>query len=201
MKGTTRSISRRRPSPARRPILGSDHSPPPGSKSCRLARPARVAHQAEFNMCRLIGCDEIRCPGLYCVAESRPPRSMGELSGGVKDAHMVRVGDGVQDVSSEPGGHRPRRPHRCLPKASGRFMETPQRPAARKTAHFSRRKWSNRCLKVPHCTCFQMFSFHLGLKHPCITNYPKSLKDLQKTASLAFCLQLPAPPSTCLEGV
>lgn len=140
VKGTTRSISRRRPSPARRPILGSDHSPPPGSKSCRLARRARVAHQAEFNMCRLIGCDEIRCPGLYCVAESRPPQSMGELSGGVKDVHMVRVGDGVQDVSPEPGTHRPRRPRRCLPKASGCSMEMPLRPAARKTLAFQPKK-------------------------------------------------------------
>lgn len=53
-------------------------------------------------MCRLIGCDAIRCPPapathdtphrLYCVAESRPPRSMGRLWGGVRDAHMVRVG-------------------------------------------------------------------------------------------------------------
>lgn len=167
MKGTTRSISRQRPSPARRPILGSNHSPPPGSKSCRLARRARVAHQAEFNMCRLIGCDEIRCPGLYCVAESRPPRSMGELSGGVKDARMVRVGDGVQDVSSEPSGHGPRRPRCCLPKASLWRRQG-------KRSHCSQRKWRNRCLKVPHCACFQMFSFHLGLKQPCITNYPKN---------------------------
>lgn len=52
---------------------------------------------------------------------------MGELSGGVKDAHMVCVGDDVQDVSSEPGGHGPRHPRRCLPKATG----------SKKNAHIS----------------------------------------------------------------
>lgn len=61
---------------------------------------------------------------------------MGELSGAVKDVHMVRVGDGVQDVSSEPGGHGLRRPRRCLPKASGRFIDA-SATGCKENAHIS----------------------------------------------------------------
>lgn len=72
VKRTTRSISRQHPSQ----ILNAISRPitHPLVKDSPLSVPSSSCPTAEFNMCRLIGCDAIRCPG--CIVSL----NLGHLS-------------------------------------------------------------------------------------------------------------------------
>lgn len=134
VKRAPRSISRQHPSqilsPISRPITH------PRVKDLPFSAPSSSCLPAEFNMCRLIGCDEIRCWGRDCVVESRPPWSMKVLLREVRDAHVLCIRFNVHNNSHVRPIHVRCAPY-VWPKSKG-FIATRQQLIVRKSSHSER---------------------------------------------------------------